>query len=144
MNPSGPLTERRKADRLIMADQVRALARELGATVEDEEPLTPREIRFRINHPGGATIGLDFDGDSTQPDVHVACWNVNLDSPACFSDAFGDINPFHFRKSQFVARGLDALLARLKRDLGMLNDGTGYSAERTADARMKHPERFRA
>jgi hypothetical protein len=123
-----PLTERRASDRAEMAAQVRALCAELGATVTDSDFAGPREIALEIAHKGGARIGLDFDGGSCQPDIHVACWNIQSGSDARFSDAFGDINPYHFRKSQFVARGFDALLNRLRFDLGMLNDGTGYRA----------------
>lgn len=138
------LTERRKADRIEMARQVRELVERLGATFTDEEPLSTRDrqICFEINHIGGARIGIDFDGDSNQPDVHVACWNVRSDSPACFSDAFGDINRYHFRKSQFVERGLDNLLYRLRCDLELLNSGEGYSPERTAAFAAEYPERF--
>ncbi len=137
-----PLTERRKADRIEMAAQVRKLAVELGATVTDGLDLGPQCVTLEISHAGGAYLPLDFDGKSNQPDTYVACWNVRLDNPACFSHWFGDINPYHFRKSQFVARGFDALLARIRSDLECLNDGSGYSPERTAKHRAEYPERF--
>src|SRR5665213_3554635 len=75
------LTERRKADRFEMAIQVRALADRLGATVTNPEPHGTQEIRLEIAHSGGAVLCLDFDGESCQPDVHVACWIVRSDSP---------------------------------------------------------------
>src|ERR1043165_6788123 len=96
------LTETRKADRAEMADLIRSLAAELGATVEDREPFHANQICMEVRHPGGAYLPLDFDGKSCQPDIHVACWNIRHDSLAKFSRMFGDVNPCHFRKSQFV------------------------------------------
>lgn len=136
------LTERRKADREAMAAEIRALATELGATVEDGYAFDPQEIALEIHHAGGAYLPLDFDGKSCQPDVHVACWNVRSDSAACFSASFGDVNTYHFRKCQFVARGFASLLAQVRRDLEALNDGSGYSAERTAKHAAEFPARF--
>lgn len=143
MNQTTQLTERRKADRIEMARLVRMLAESFGATVTDEEPLREsKEIRLRIIHKGGATIGLDFDGKSCQPDVHVACWNVRSDSPACFSNSFGDINRYHHRKSQFVAHGFNALLMQLTRDLKKLNSGEAYNEERTKAFAVEYAHRF--
>jgi hypothetical protein len=119
-------TERRKVDRAIMANTIRSLCAEFGLSVTDREFAGPREIALEIKHPGGARLWLDFDGDSCQPDVHVACWNIDYESDARFSDTFGDVNPYHHRKSQFVAYGFEALDNRLRLDMGMLNDGTGY------------------
>lgn len=139
-----PLTERRKADRIEMIRQVRALCEGLGATVTDDNEFSePHELRLEIAHKGGAVIWVEFSGKSCQPDVHVACWNIRTDSPACFSDSFGDINPYHHRKSQLVARGFDNLLVRLGWDLEALNDGSGYSEERAKAFATKYPERFK-
>jgi hypothetical protein len=143
MNQIAPLTERRKADRIEMIRQVRALCESLGATVTDDNEFAgPHELRLEIAHKGGAVIWVDFNGKSCQPDVHVACWNIRSDSPACFADSFGDINQSHHRKSQFVVRGLDNLLFRLGDDLEALNDGSAYSPERTAAFAVEYAHRF--
>lgn len=144
MNPTTrPLTERRKADRVEMIRQVRTLCEGLGATVKDDNEFRePHELRLEIAHKGGAVIWVKFDGKSCQPNVHVACWNIRSDSPACFSDSFGDINSYHHRKSQFVARGFDDLLFQLAYDLKALNDGSGYSEERTKAFAIQYAHRF--
>lgn len=136
------LSERRKADRAEMAAQVRKLATDLGATVTEGEPLGPQEITLEISHAGGAYLPLDFDGKSCQPDVHVCCWNIRHNLPACFSSSFGDVNIYHFRKASFVARGFDSLLCQLRRDLEALNNGSGYSPERTAAFAAQYPKRL--
>lgn len=142
-NPLGTLTERRKADRAKMAAILESEMREAGATVTRPEAYCPRQVRLEIAVPGGAYIDVDFDGDSWQPDVHVATWNVRSDSLFAFSAAFGNINEYHFSKANRVAYGFDHLLAGLRRDVAMLLDGRGYSivhaAKRAAD-RRKHFE----
>lgn len=130
------LTERRKADRAKMAEAVRALAVEMGcaATVVDRPygDMSPQEIVVNIRTDRGLCLGVDFDGQSTQPDVHVLSWHMATDVDTRLSDAFGSVNPHHFRKSTDVARGLDQLLDVLRRKLALCRDGSAYSAEREA------------
>lgn len=145
MNPIS-LTERRKADRILMAELTRKLAESLGATVVDKEPFRPNQIVFEIHHKGGAYLPLEFCGKSCQPDVHVSCWNVRSDCPTCFADSFADsfdgINPYHHRKCTVVAHGLNDLLMRLTCDLKKLNNGRGYSKERTEAFAKEYAHRF--
>jgi hypothetical protein len=137
------LTERRKADRIEMARQVRALCAELNVPVTDGEYPGPREIKLDIRHPGGACLSLDFDGDSCQPDIHVMSWYIDSDSPACFSNSFGDINRYHYRKATFVARGFTDLMVRLGWNLEALNAGDGYSKERAETVGAESVAQFR-
>lgn len=138
------LTERRKADRLKMAEIVRALAVECGAKAEIvDKPygdLSPQEIVVKIVAPGGLRLGVDFDGKSCQPDVHVLSWHVDSSkADACLADAFAhSLNRIHFHKATDVAYGFDALCDVLRRKLAMCADGTAYDPVRTAAAIAKY------
>lgn len=120
------LSERRKADRQMMAEILVAEMILAGAEAEiDNEYGGPREIMVRITAPGGAFISVDFDGDSCQPDVHVCTWNTRglvFLNP----DLLGDVNPHHYGKVNRVARGLGSLLWLLKQDVAKFVDGRGY------------------
>jgi hypothetical protein len=122
------LSERRKADRQKMADQLIAAMVAAGAEAKiDAEWLEmfPRQIMIRIEAPGGAYIGVDFDGESCQPDVHVCTWNTN--GPVFLNpDVLGDVNPFHYGKVNRVACGLDQLITWLEGDVAAFIDGVGY------------------
>lgn len=137
------LTERRAVDRLAMANAVEQLAASLGATVTRPDPLTSREIRLEIETPHGCTLGIYFDGSSTQPDIHVCTWNTRSDSLYAFSPAMGDVNPYHFSKVNRVCYGLDSLPEMLERDIPMLIDGRGYSAERSRKIATDRLERLK-
>lgn len=137
------LTERRAADRLAMANAVETLALSLGAAVTRPERFVPRQVRLAIATPHGCEVSVDFDGDTTQPDVHVITWNVASNSLYAFSGALGDVNPHHFAKVNRVGYGLDDLLRILARDIPALLDGRGYSAERAAKRAADRLGRFR-
>ncbi len=136
------LTEKRKADRAKMADLLESAMIEAGASVTRPEPLGDREIRLEVQVPGGAYIGVDFDGHSSQPDVHVITWNTQSDSLFAFSAAMGSVNEFHFNKASRVAHGFDALLSVLRRDVALLLEGRGYSPERAAKIASDRRARF--
>lgn len=130
------LSEKKKADRAKMAEIVRALAVEMGCTAEIEDQpygdISPRMIMVRIRTERGLKINIDFDGQSCQPDIHVMSWHMSTRVDTCLSNAFGDINPHHFRKSTDVAYGFDHLIRILSRKLEMARNGTAYDLEREA------------
>lgn len=124
------LTERRKADRNKMAAMIESLCAETGATVERSE--RDREIRLDIRI-GAARVGIEFDGGSfnTQPDVYCMPWNVDWDSDARFSAAFGhavgaSVNEAHRRKCMGFASGIDALLIRLRMAIECVTAGDAF------------------
>lgn len=134
---SKPLTERRKADRAIMADALARYMPELGATVE-VEPEHNRRIVVRIAVKHGereATISVDFDGSSCQPDVYVATWDTRN---SCFSGHMGDVNQAHYGKATRVADRFDILVAMLARDVRKLADGRGFCPEREKALRIRY------
>lgn len=132
MTSTTRLTERRAADRKVMAAQVEALATELGATVTRPDSFGSRDIRLSIETPHGCTLSVDFDGDNPANlrDVHVLTWNVASDSLYAFAAGMGSVNPCHFAKASRVTHGLDALLWTLERDIPALIDGRYYDAGR--------------
>lgn len=134
---SQPLTERRKADRAIMAAALAERMAELGATATIEPERDRRTIvRISVKHGDReATIGVDFDGSSTQPDVYVATWNTRN---SCFSGHMGDVNPAHFGKATRIADRFDVLAATLARDVRKLADGRGFSPERERELRERY------
>jgi hypothetical protein len=126
------LTERRKADREIMAQQVFDMAFDLGASAAMILPgFNPREICVHIETPQGLRLSVNFNGKSPQrkPDTYVLSWHMGHDATAKLAPAFGDVNPHHWRKSTDVVHGYAALLELLRRRLGQVLDGTAFQPE---------------
>lgn len=120
------LTERKKADRIRMGEILHSLAVTHGATCEVEEFGEGRQhsVRLHIVAPGGLQCRLSFEGDSTQPDVHVIGW-CSWDRRLALD--FGpSVNPHHGAKSTHVAAGFPALLADIGRGLARAADGSAY------------------
>lgn len=145
------LTEKRQKDRLKMAYEVTKLAEASGAKVErqDFSGWKPRSIDLLITTARGLSLALDFDGESVQPDVYVLSWHFRGTTDACLSDAFGNLNRYHYRKATDVAHGFDELLSVLAQRLDQALTGEAFDAEREAASIAKHgtdaerKERFR-
>lgn len=137
------LSERRKADRALMAAHLENLVTICGATAKIEDKpygdSSPRLIRVEVEAARGLRCGFDFDGDSTQPDVFVNPWHMSLDTDACLSDVFpGSVNPYHFTKSTTVCHGFDELCQHVKQVLEMAKDGTAFDPAREAASIKKN------
>jgi len=132
------LTERRKADREEMARRVIECALAHGASAEiNPDHLGARAVWVTIRAPRGLCLTLDFDGDSSQPDMHVMSWHMATDVDTCLSDAFtavGDINNYHYRKATTVAYGFNHLLNALSRGLALAATGAAFDDAREAAA----------
>lgn len=121
------LTERRKADRAVMAAAVAALAAECGATATIEPmPLNPRGMFVRIEAPGGLSVAPDFDGYSRQPDVYVVSWYLPCSGRRLSEDFLASVNPYHRRKATAVVYDFESLCAHLRAGLAMARDGSAY------------------
>ena len=120
------LSETRKADRQIMADRLVTAMLEVGAMEATAAPCSyePNRIDVHIKAPGGATITVDFNGKSCQPNVHVATWQAR--GMLFLSPALGDVNPHHFHKLSVVGYGLEGMISKLSRHLARFVDGSGY------------------
>lgn len=120
-----PLTEKRAADRKCMADTLQKLVLSLGGNVERTQ-ITPRCEMLDITGAQGLSAYIDFDGDSSQPDVHVIGWCVRHPSDAKLAPSFGDVNPHHHRKATHVAYGFEALRQEIERGLTAAKDGSAF------------------
>ena len=121
------LTERRKADRVIMAERIQAISASFGAVCERCQLGT--ELIISIRTARGLRVGVGLDGRSVQPDVFVMAWNIASDSDAKLSPNFGDVNSCHYHKATHVAHGFDAVAAELARGLSMDADGSAFQTE---------------
>lgn len=122
------LTERREGDRKKMAACLVTEITAAGATAI-AEPCSYKRKRLdvEINAPGGACITVDFDGDSSQPNVYVVTWNTRYQG-VFFNPDIDDVNPYHFGKATRVCEGFASLVKTLKRDVARFVDGSGYLA----------------
>jgi hypothetical protein len=129
-----PLTERRKADRAIMAHRVVDLASEYGLAAWHRPELPgSRETPVDLAGPHGLRTTVRFRGDSPQPepDTYVLSW-YGVDHPVPDSgirlnpDRFGDVNPHHGCKATDVARGFHSLIALLAVRFASIKDGTAF------------------
>lgn len=134
------LTERRRADREIMAGMVERLCAEMGVPCSRDQSPGRRDMAVRIE-PRDAVVGIEFDGShfNTQPDVFCMPWNIQFASDKRFSDAFGravgaEVNPFHRRKCMGFADGIESLLLRLRAAMDCINRGDAFETEERAAA----------
>lgn len=121
------LSERRKADRIAMANGIKEIAIKHGAICEVDE--VPDEIHITATHPGGLQLTFWLERKSCQPDVHVIPWHINYESDARLSPAFGSVNPHHFRKATHVAYGWKALATEIDRGFAAAADGSAYQTK---------------
>lgn len=139
----GKLTERRKGDRAKMAAMLEAACIAEGATVvvtrEGTDDIYPKRVRLLITGARGMFIGIDFDGQSCQPDIHVGCWNLPIDATDCFNPkAFiCGVNTYHYQKATVVAEGLYPLILEITANLRDGFRGRAFSAEIEAEYKRK-------
>lgn len=129
------LTERRKADRIKMADQVVAICWKFGigatAIPHGECYVGPHATMVKIKGPRGLCLNLDFDGKSGQPDVFVLPWHIRS-GEAKLSLAFearaGSVNPYHRQKCTAVAYGFERLIDHLELVFTCVQAGAAFEA----------------
>jgi hypothetical protein len=121
------LSASRAKDRARMAEIAFEAMMAAGAvSIARETPsYAPREIRLRIEAPGGAYISFEIDGDL--PDVFGGTWNTK--GMIFINPALGDVNPFHFGKLNRLYRDFDYAVSIVASDLARFVDGSGYMAD---------------
>jgi hypothetical protein len=123
------LTERRKADRALMAGTVAELAvmHGLSAVVTGEQHVS-RQTSVELAGPHGLKTAVRFRGNTPQsaPDTYVLSWHGVKAPWQLWPGAFGDVNPYHGTKATDVARGFDALLGLLERRFAAIADGSAF------------------
>ncbi|QIV65803.1 hypothetical protein Cp1R7AA1_026 [Mesorhizobium phage Cp1R7A-A1] len=136
------LTERHAADRKRMAAIVKDFVDAHGVEESTIRPgyLDKSEICVDIHVTRGLRVTVDFAGKSQfhrADNTFVLSWNFATESDTCLSDAFGNINPYHFRKATQVARGMEQLLHCLEFSIGMAASGEAFNEARTAEHAIK-------
>jgi hypothetical protein len=121
------LSASRAKDRAAMSERVFEAMMAAGAVSIDRETpsYAPREIRLRIEAPGGAYIYFEIDGDL--PDIFGGTWNTK--GMIFINPALGDVNPFHFGKLNRLYRDFDYAVSIIACDLARFADGSGYMAD---------------
>lgn len=124
------LTETRKADRTEMVQQLKALVLDKGSACEVEPPPSiwgPRAVMLNIETAQGLALSVDFNGDSTQPDIHVLSWHVKHGQDIKLQPNFApSVNSHHFRKATDIAYGFDELLTIIGQRLDSVNSGEAF------------------
>lgn len=133
------LTERRKADRAVMARYVAQLAEAYGLTSEVAPGLGARELCAKLAGPHGLRLTVRFRGDTPQcePDTYVLSWHMmprQDDGYQLNPDVFDSVNLYHGCKATDVANGY--------RDLTeLLGNRFAHIMGRTAFVRAELPYR---
>jgi hypothetical protein len=123
------LTERRKADRALMAGTVAELARqyELSTTVTGEQHGS-RQTSVELAGPHGLKLSVRFRGVTPQStaDVYVLSWWGTEDGWQLNPDGFPRVNEYHGHKATDVARGFAELTALLEQRFAAITDGSAF------------------
>jgi hypothetical protein len=125
----GSLSERRKADRALMAGIVAELARVhgLNAIVTDEQHGS-RKTSVDLAGPHGLKLTVQFRGSSPQamPDTYVLSWYGVEAGWRLAPGVFGDVNPYHGHKATDVVHGFRGLAGLLARHFAAIADGSAF------------------
>jgi hypothetical protein len=129
---TGTLTERRKADRALMAGSVAELARQYGLrAVVTGEQHGSRETSVNLSGPHELKLTVHFRGDSVQPDTHVLIW-YRVDHPVPGSGiqlnpaVFRNVDAHHGADAADVVHGFQALCELLKQRFAAIADGRAF------------------
>ena len=133
MTDLSKLSERRKADRIKMANILRDVVIEHGGTCEivdwavEYDAPGSRRLTCEITAPGGAEICVSFDGDTSYPNTFVATWNTR--GKLWINPYMGQVNPHHWSKLNRVCYNFEQLLMVISSDLDDFASGKGYLTE---------------
>ena len=140
-------SETRKADRKKMADSIMGLVSTYeGATCTLRDDATHiwndgsrpapeyrNQLHLEIEFQD-ARVHIELNGNrsNSQPNVFCMPWNIQLDSEAKFSSAFGvavgaTVNPYHGRKCMGFAHGFDDLEMSLVSALNCIERGEAFN-----------------
>lgn len=128
-------SETRRVDRMVMLNIVAALVVECGARVieREDEPgcfLGTRACLVTLETENGLRLTVDFDGASTQPNIHVLSWYIATDhkwDAVKLAPGFApSVNPYHWHKATDICEGFESLCATLRKRLASARDGTAF------------------
>lgn len=128
------LTERRKADRAIMAGRIAQLAlnHRLGNLTTGEQHGS-RQTSVDVTGPHTLGLTVQFQGRSPHPQVdtyvlswHMRPWDAEGAGWRLAPDAFGRVNPHTGTKATDVVHGFASLEKLLARRFAAITDGSAF------------------
>lgn len=123
------LTERRKADRALMAGEVAELARQYGLdNLTTGEQHGSRATSVTVTGPHGLKVNVSFSGISNgnAPDTYILCWHGVEPRWRLQPGKFWSVNEYHGHKATDIVHGFTALLALLGRRFAAIEDGSAF------------------
>jgi hypothetical protein len=120
------LTERRRTDRVVMAEQVALLAGSHGLTAGVE--VRKREAWVDLAGPHGLRLTVRFRKDSPQcePDTYVLSWYGVEKGYQLNPDVFDSVNLYHGHKATDVTQGYRELCELLANRFSAIADGSAF------------------
>jgi len=125
------MTETKKKDRQIMAEELRKLAEEFGIKhyIEFKYLGDTRRVKVELTDPvTSLSVMMTLQGDTPQQNSNtfVLSWHFEECNNGWIIDASftRDINPYHHRKATDVAYGFEHLMHMLRDRLGKIHAGT--------------------
>jgi hypothetical protein len=125
---TAPLSQRRKADRKAMADQIEIIAAKFGAEVtRDEDRLTPGEIYMRLKLPGASVqFGFEAAAEGARGWGYLGHWVCEPGRK--FRAGFASVQsnyPHH--KATTSADTFDVFAALLQSGLRQVSEGRAFA-----------------
>ena len=122
------LTQRRKADREAMADQMAAIAQKFGAEVErDAHRLDPSVVYMRLKMPG-AYVAFGFCAKADGPNGWGFLGHWVCDKGRKFRAGFASVASFHpHHKATTAADDFDTFAALVQSGLRQVAKGSAFA-----------------
>ncbi len=125
------LTERRKADRLVMAQYVAELAAGHGLRAQVRRLETKRMVLAGLEGPHGLRLTVRFQGNTPHAavDTYVLNWHMlpgETDGYRLNPRVFEAVNPYHGCKATEVANGYRELTEVLGNRFAHIQGGTAF------------------
>lgn len=131
MTSTETLSVKRKSDREHMLNQLIEVALTFSCDVDISRNKQDRTERVTLNvtSPQGLCVMICLDGgDLSGGNVFLAHWHMELNcdkqlNPHLFG---GSVNPHHFRKATYLAKGFEALRLGVVKGLTLAANGNAF------------------
>lgn len=127
MTTTKTLSERYKADRVKMTEELKAIVQANKATVT-EELHTSDGVLMRVTGTGGLSTFVELEQrNPCGADHYMLSWFMDHTSDNRLTDDFpGEVNKHHRRKATTLVVGFDGLKAKLAEGLRKAANGTAF------------------
>lgn len=131
MTSNETLSVKRKADREHMLNQLIEVALTFGCDVDISRNKQERTERVTLNvtSPQGLCVMICLDGGVLSgSNVFLAHWHMELNCEKQLNSHLfgGNVNPYHFRKATYLAKGFDALRLGVVNGLTLAANGNAF------------------